>query len=74
MPPSRFVRLQWWPPIPLACFAFFVLRCVTAGASVLRIVGLLITAVWAGMALYDWKSGGKLLLWLYPDVHDDRMN
>jgi hypothetical protein len=66
--------VQWWPPVPLALFAYFVLRCVTAGSSLLRIAGLVITALWAMMALYDWKSGGKLLRWLYPDVHDDRMN
>ncbi len=74
MPPSRLVRFQWWPPVSIACFVFFVFRWATEGASLLRIVGLVITAMWAGMALYDWKSGGKLLRWLYPDAPDDRMN
>ncbi len=74
MPPGRLVRVQWWPPIPLACFAYFVLRCVTAGSSLLRIAGLVITALWSIVALSDWKSGGRLLRWMYPDVPDDHMN
>ncbi len=74
MPPGRLVRLQWWPPVSLALFAYFLFRCITGGSSLLRVAGLVVTALWSAMALYDWKSGGKVLRWLYPDVPDDRMN
>ncbi|MBL0217218.1 MAG: hypothetical protein IPQ07_25495 [Myxococcales bacterium] len=74
MAPSRLVRIQWWPPLAIACFVYFVFRCMTSGVSPFRLAGLALTALWASIALYDWKSGGKVMRWMYPDDPDDGMN
>jgi len=74
MPPSKFVRLQWWPPVPLALLAYMLVRCVVGGPTLFRIAGVMILGAWAALAIYDRRSGGRLLRWMYPDHPDDLVN
>jgi hypothetical protein len=69
--PSQFVRVQWSPPVALACFAYMLARTLTNGLTTFRLLGLLVTGLWSVLAVYDRMSGGKLLHRLYPDNPDN---
>jgi hypothetical protein len=55
---SRFVRTQWWPPLPLVCLTYLVFRAVMAGLTTFRLVGILVRALWSILAIYNHLSGG----------------
>ena len=63
----RLDRVLWTPPIPLACLVYFILRLSVSGVTAFRLFSTIWILVWSALSLYNWRSGGKVLRWLYSD-------
>ena len=65
--PGRITRFMWKPPAPLAMLGYFIVRAVTASLTPLRGISLAVGAIWLGLSIYDWRSGGRFMRWMYRD-------
>jgi hypothetical protein len=60
-------RLLWHPAIVAILTAYFAERTWRLGLSLARTGGLLVSAVWLVLSVFDFMSNHKLLDWLYDD-------
>jgi|GEM_PF-4421494 len=60
-------RLNWSPLVVALPLGFFVYRSATAGFTPMRTIGLCVGALWFGMAVFDWRTRGRLTDWIYGD-------
>lgn len=66
MEPTPLRRLVMWSPITAFVFvAVQVVMDILTGFTVARVVGLCVGAVWLGLAIYNWRTGGAFVRGLY---------
>jgi hypothetical protein len=62
---TRFQRAQWNPILPIALFVLHIVLAMTVGITPLRIAGFVVIGLWSGLAIYNWRIGGKFVERLY---------
>ena len=68
---KRIERLLWQPWVPSLLLGFFIYRCATSGLTVYRAIAIVWLAIWLAIAVYDKRSGGRLLRFVRSN--DDRL-
>jgi hypothetical protein len=56
---------MWSPITALICLVGMIVADVIMGFTVGRIFGLGVGALWLGLALYNWRTGGAFVRGLY---------
>lgn len=55
-----------WSPITAGiCFLAMIAADVILGFTAARMIGLAVGALWLGLALYNWRTGGAFVRGLY---------
>jgi hypothetical protein len=65
MPHPHIRRLSWHPLLPAIGIIWLAWRCWQFGFTAWRTTGLILVAVWLGLAIYDRFTRHRFLDWLY---------
>lgn len=69
--PSRFVRAQWNPLSPIAMLVIISVSTAITGFSTIDYIGFPVCAIWLAVSVYDRRTGGRLIRWMYPEHEEN---
>ncbi|MEO8704366.1 MAG: hypothetical protein ABI867_30205 [Kofleriaceae bacterium] len=61
---SSIEQFMWKPWVPFVVLLYFAWRCLANGVTTYRFIALVWMAVWFGLAIYNARSGGRVLRWI----------
>ena len=61
------MRAQWNPLAPMAMLVILTVGTAITGFTTLEYVGFPVAAIWLALSIYDRRSRGRFMRWMYPD-------
>lgn len=59
---------MWKPWVPLILLVYFIYRCLSSGVTTYRFIAVVWMALWFGLAIYNARSGGRVLRWIHSNT------
>lgn len=64
---KRIESVLWQPWVPSLLLGYFLYRCAISGVTIYRVLAIAWIAIWLAVAIYNKRSGGRLLRFVRSD-------